>query len=284
MYDIKPLDLSPKGIEICAELLSLVYSRSDQASEEKYLNWEYNLNPIGKAVGYNAWSNNQLAAHYVTQPIIMLINGKEARGLLSINTATHPEHQRKKLFTTLADATYQRAKNLGYSFVIGVANANSTHGFVRKLEFELISPLTAKIGIGRINYQSTRNLNTCERLWSRESLEWRLRDPLKKYSIRKLNNKYIIETSTGKLGIRARLGIFDKSLLPDAKYLNQNIFTPFKLYLGIDNSIDWTKSRYYNIPERFRPSPLNLIFKKLNEDVELDRTNIKFQMIDFDAY
>ena len=183
MYDIKPLDLSPKGIEICAELLSLVYSRSDQASEEKYLNWEYNLNPIGKAVGYNAWYNNKLAAHYVAQPIIMLINGKEARGLLSINTATHPEHQRKKLFTTLADATYQHAKNLGYSFVIGVANANSTPGFIRKLGFELISPLTAKIGIGRINYQSTKNPNTCERLWSRESLKWRLRNPLKKYSI-----------------------------------------------------------------------------------------------------
>ena len=188
------------------------------------------------------------------------------------------------MFTTLADATYQRAKNLGYSFVIGVANANSTPGFIRKLEFELISPLTAKIGIGRINYQSTRIPNTCERLWSKESLKWRLRDPLKKYSVRKLNNKYIIETSTGKFGIRARLGIFDNSLLPDSKYLNQNIFNPFKLYLGIDNSIDWTNSRYYDIPGRFRYSPLNLIFKKLNEDVELDRTNIIFQMIDFDAY
>ena len=84
-----------------------------------------------------------------------------------------------ELFTTLADATYQHAKNLGYSFVIGVANANSTTGFTRKLGFELISPLTAKIGIGKINYQSTGNLYNCERLWSKELLEWRLKDPLK---------------------------------------------------------------------------------------------------------
>ncbi len=284
MYDIKPLDLSPKGIEICAELLSLVYSRSDQASEEKYLNWEYNLNPIGKAVGYNAWYNNQLAAHYVTQPIIMLINGKEVRGLLSINTATHPEHQRKKLFTTLADATYQHAKNLGYSFVIGVANANSTPGFIRKLGFELISPLTAKIGIGKINYQSTENLYNFERLWSKELLEWRLKDPLKNYSIKKLDNQYIIKTSTGKFGIRARLGIFDKSFIPEIRLLNQNIFSPFELYLGIDNAIDWTNSKYYDIPKIFRPSPLNMIFKQLYDEKEFEISNIKFQMIDFVAY
>lgn len=91
--------------------------------------WQYADNPVGKIVGFNAYMGNLLAAHYVTMPIYMNIEGEKTLGVLSLNTATHPEHRGKRLFTILAEKSYQYAAENGYKFVIGVANAQSTHGF-----------------------------------------------------------------------------------------------------------------------------------------------------------
>ena len=286
MYSIEPIDLTPRGTAASTQLLRLVFPHSRYITEE-YLNWEYNLNPVGKAVGFNAWYQGQLAAHYVTQPIVSLIQGEETKGVLSINTATHPEHRGKKLFTTLADATYQRAKELGYAFVIGVSNANSTPGFVRRLGFKLILPLVANLGFGKTNYPQSREdaiIPAYERMWTKELLNWRLENPAQNYTIREFDDKFIIEGDTGKLGIRVVLGGFDRSLFPEVRTSTRNTINPLKLWLGIDNSIDWRNSWYYTIPARFRPSPLNLIFKNLTGCIELDSTDIKFQAIDFDVY
>ena len=38
------------------------------------------------------------------------------------------------------------------------------------------------------------------------------------------------------------------------------------------------------VPERFRASPLNLIFRPLLDDTVLDRETVEFEAIDFDAF
>ena len=82
----------------------------DCVFREKYYEWQYMDNPNGRVVSYNAYAGDaQLAAHYAAIPIKMLLNGNEELGLLSLNTSTHPNHQGKRLFTTLADKTYQKA-------------------------------------------------------------------------------------------------------------------------------------------------------------------------------
>lgn len=50
---------------------------------EKYLKWEYADNPCGMIIGFNAFENEEIAAHYVTQPVIADLFGKETKGLLS---------------------------------------------------------------------------------------------------------------------------------------------------------------------------------------------------------
>lgn len=82
------------------ELVSLMNaSFPDCPFCKEYYRWQYEENPNGKVVSFNAYAENgQLAAHYAAIPIKMILNGKQELGLLSLNTATHPLHQGKKLF------------------------------------------------------------------------------------------------------------------------------------------------------------------------------------------
>jgi hypothetical protein len=49
--------------------------------------------------------------------------------------------------------------------------------------------------------------------------------------------------------------------------------------------IGWRRSAYATLPWKLRPSPLNLIFKSLEPGAtRIDRAEVKFDAIDFDAY
>ncbi|WP_051544785.1 hypothetical protein [Legionella sainthelensi] len=63
--------------------------------------------------------------------------------------------------------------------------------------------------------------------------------------------------------------------------------TPFslRLYLGIVPDGSCSFRRYYNIPHKLRPSPLNFIYRSLDGSVkQLDHRRIHFSFLDFDAY
>jgi hypothetical protein len=280
MYKFRQVTTDAAGISQCTQLLKIVFPESHNFTDD-YIKWEYADNPIGTIVGYNAFENDELAAHYVAQPAIANVLGKELIGLLSLNTATHPNHQGKKLFTTLADLTYKYATENGYHFVFGVANANSTPGFLNKLGFQYVAPLEAKVGFGSIKKSKSQIQFSFNRIWTEEMLKWRLRNPLKNYEIAQER----IYAPTGKYGIKAILGEFDSWLLNTIHTSKIVSLNPARLYMGLDSSIDWKRSKYYEVPKKMRPSPLNFIFKDISgKNVKLDANVIKFQAIDFDAY
>lgn len=243
-----------------------------------YLKWQYLDNPMGKVVSFNAFSEDgQLAAHYATIPIYMKLDGKKELGLLSLNTATHPNHQGHRLFTTLADKTFQYAKKKGYKFVIGVANANSTHGFLKYLGFYMVAPLEFKIGIGDIfKSEIPENLNRV--VWEEEALRWRLKCPEFEYSakgntIHSNRKEPLFHTSVAKmpkcftaeqLGIERTCDIF-------------NIY----IGLGANTNNGW----YFNLPKFIKRSPFNLIFKDLTDGhlPKLTKDNIFFTLLDYDV-
>src|ERR1051325_872632 len=276
MHTFSPLNNSPEEIKQESALLKLVFKKDHFT--ENFLNWQYNENPDGKAVGFNAHSETaELAGHYVTQPMSAFLFGKETKGLLSLNTATHPNHQGKGIFTELAKKTYAHAGELGYEFVIGVANQNSTHGFITKLGFKFVGKLKAVIASGNpCEKYDDKNFNQFDfiRNWNKKTLHWRIANPANKYCI---NDGKIISDS-GKTMIKAVLGNFDKTLLPSSE---NKISKPFSLGIGTELAIPSGIS----IPGFLRPSPLNLIFKDLtgkNRAISFDKTY--FACIDFDGY
>ena len=135
-YELKKLSFSLNEYDQIVDLF-----RKDGNNlhyEKSFLEWQYEQNPIGKAIGFNAFFEDKLVAHYAAIPINCLISGVVTKGLLSINTKTDSAHQGKGLFTLLAEETYSFAKELGFHFIVGVANDNSVYGFTKKLSFQLV--------------------------------------------------------------------------------------------------------------------------------------------------
>lgn len=280
-YTLKPVTVSDADIVEIAVLLRTVFPDAEHFTDEA-VSWQYRDNPDGHVVGYNAWLGAVLAAHYVTIPLTARVHGVEERGLLSLNTATHPAHQGKGLFTKLANATYAHAKEQGFGFVVGVANASSTHGFTRKLGFQSVSPLRAMVGIGQLPCRDPKATADYERVWSDAAIRWRLAHPAYRYKLKRSGDQRMLLSARTQFGARYVLGTYPTERWDNSAPLeNDNV--RMKAWIGLDPSMRWSGSMYFNVPMRFRPSPLNLIFKDLTgRDRKLTADRVRFQAMDFD--
>jgi GNAT superfamily N-acetyltransferase len=254
-----------------------------------YLDWLYLANPDGRALGFDAWDGERLAAHYVCVPARARVEDREVPVLLSLNTATHPDYQGRGLFTKLAAMTYEAGAQAGFDGVYGVANANSTPGFVRKLGFQLVRPLEARIGLGGLRHagRPPSQALSFERAWSEAALRWRCANPHNPVFARagaegKL--RFHAAASGHKLPAYAEL---DDARLIDAVAARADAppLSPLRLFIGLAPDASARYWNYASIPMRLRPSPLNLIYRSFSPRVQaLDAARIAFTFLDFDAY
>lgn len=279
--DSRRIQVDDAAIDESSRLLRTVWP-----SEPKFLppalKWLYRANPVGEVMGFNAYAGADLAAHYATVPIEASVDGIAMKGLLSLNTATHPSHQGKGLFTRLANETFEAARAEGYAFVVGVANASSTPGFVRKLGFQLVCPLDVRVGIGPLG-PGIGDGTSWRRLWSERSIAWRIAAPSAHYAGRRESRGVMIESETQWPLIRAALGYFEeRELVETVSRLPEAGLRP-RVWLG--KGRDRWPLGYVSLPDRMKPSPLHLIFKRLDGQAGvLSAEGIRFQAIDFDAY
>jgi GNAT superfamily N-acetyltransferase len=251
-----------------------------------YLAWLYLANPDGQAVGFDAWDGERLAAHYVCIPARAWVEGQLARVLLSLNTATHPGYQGKGLFTKLAAMTYEAGAAQGFDGVYGVANANSTPGFVRKLGFQLVRPLEARVGLGALRHgprQRPEELSF-ERSWSERSLAWRCANPHNAVWSRDRGTSWQFHAAAFGNLLPAYAELKGAALdLP--RPLSAPALSPLRLFIGLAPDQGASYWNYASIPMRLRPSPLNLIYRSFVPRVAtLDPRRIQFTFLDFDAY
>jgi GNAT superfamily N-acetyltransferase len=285
MIDFSPIKFDEHTLSCYVALFAACFPKSDKYSLE-YLRWLYCKNPAGAAVGFDAWDGEKLAAHYVSVPADASVGGDTVKILLSLNTATHPAYQGKGLFTKLAERTYAAGAAAGFDCIYGVANANSTPGFVRKLGFQLVEPLEARIGIGRLNINSeslARNIEF-ERVWLSSALDWRCANPVNAVFRRKRND--LVQFHAAALGpfLPAYAELSSHRAI-DAGSGADSFLPPSRLFLGLVPEGATRFHRYFDIPQRFRPSPLNFIYRSLSERVpKLERGHVSLSFLDFDAY
>lgn len=280
-YELRQVETSAGAISAITALLQTAFPGAHHFTEA-VVRWQYQENPEGAAVGFNAWHGAALAGHYVTLPMQATVDGKLEKGLLSLNTATHPSHQGKGLFTKLARATYEYAAQSGFGFVVGVANANSTHGFTKKLGFELVSPLRAMIGFGALPTCNPGADVQFAHAWNDQGLAWRLRHPAYPYRVKEEGGRALILSQRKQFGARYVVGV--RNLPMHAGSIRREPGSVFrKVWIGLDPGMNWRGKAYVNIPMRFRPSPLNLIFKDLTgQGRTLDAARVRFDTLDFD--
>ena len=286
-YNFERITVDEITLTKCQKLLDQTFSEWESTYSYKYLEWLYKKNPAGHVVGYNAYTKDRLlAAHYATIPINAEIYNKKVKGLLSLNTATHSSHRGKGLFTQLAERTYNDAEKEDYDFVIGVANQNSTSGFIDKLNFQLVAPLDVRVGIGNTPPKNSNQDNTqFSTIKDNDFLQWRLNKPNSVYRANQKNNT--IYSKTAYPYFEAILTSLDSSQSINLEQVNliTEIKLSMKLWIGINDSINWTLKPYFPLPNKLKPSPLNLIYKDLSGKLaELDRSQIIFEALDFDAY
>jgi predicted N-acetyltransferase YhbS len=273
-YEFAPVECTEEKIKDYSRLLSLVFPGT-QKYTTAFVDWQYAQNPVGKALGFDAFSGGKMVAHYVALPVEYLYKGKVMKGILPLNVATDPAHQGKGLFTKLAAMTFDHAKEAGYHFVIGVANQNTTNGYATRLGFDMLGPLDVKIFVGRLKPRiANRDFFQCH--YSPEVMSWRLKNP---------ENPY--HQSNGCVTTRTHIGPID-ALMSERPEMSA-VQLPkksslVKMTIGY-NIINGKGSLGMRLPDRFKPSPLNMIFKNLSGAITgVNRENFYFELIDFDAY
>lgn len=284
MITFAPVRVDDEMLRRYEALFFTCFSEADKF-RPRVLKWLYADNPDGQVVGFDAFDGERLAAHYVCVPAFIRVNGVVVRSLLSLNTATHPDYQGKGLFSRLAELTYSAAAEQGFHSVYGVANGNSTPGFVRKLGFQLVQPLEAMVGVGSlgIDFGRVSNRAQFERVWTSESLRWRCANPANPVAGHCAGGLTRFHTKA----MGALLPAYAE--LPGCLSLegveHRRPLSPLRLYLGLVPEGAARFNSYVSIPQRFRPSPLNLIFRALADPGQrLEAGSIHFSFLDFDAY
>jgi GNAT superfamily N-acetyltransferase len=280
---IVPIQLDAAGITRYSKLLKTCFPGTPLNAgkfSEASLIWLYIRNPEGMAIGFDAFDDGQLAAHYVCIPTTITGTTGPVKALLSLNTATAPQYQGKGLFTQLARSTFDFAKQKGFVCVYGVANQNSTTGFVQKLGFDLVAPLEARIGIGRIQPPKPNSSFQFQRSWNTAALNWRCANPANPIRTWQHASSSVFLANTGYPLIAAYDERWETVFATIPLGTHQ---LKLKLILGLFPQ--GIPSTYFRIPNILKPSPLNFIFKSLDPAVTTpEHPAVHFTFLDFDAY
>ena len=281
-YKIEKLDFSiDSDMDKLVELQNIVYRGKHCFTSSSFKYW-YLDNPNGHVISYNALYGDIIAAHYALIPINIDVLDKTVKGLLSMATVTHPDHRGQGLFKTLAKASYDYAKNNGFKFVIGVANADSFPGFIKYFDFDIVGQLEVLVGFSNNIKQKGDKLFKVH--WDDDSLKWRsnrtgyTKDESTLYGTKgfwKFNDCP---------GVKTFLGKVDSCVLREIpiKIVNQFI-RPLNLYVGLGSNAK--DIGYIDVPKFFKRSPFNLIFMDLTGGSlpKMTKDNIFFQLMDFDV-
>jgi GNAT superfamily N-acetyltransferase len=276
--DYIPLAADGSDIDDIAALLRAVFPKAFWLTP-RYLRWLYLGNPEGSAVGFNAHDESgRLVGHYAVVPMraVFRAGGEPIHGALSLNSAVSEAARGRGLFVRLAELTYERTREAGGRFILGVGNANSTHGLVKSLGFTYYGPLDAKVGIGNPEPAAARSVSGFARHWDERSLAWRLDNPEAPSFV---HDRVLFRSYRG-LNVVLK---WDNALALPASVRRKRPLAPL-VYVGRRPDLRFPRLRFVDIPHRLRPSPLNLTIKPLDETLPRLTDDVLLDALDFDAF
>lgn len=283
MVELRDCDFARDDLEEIAELLRETIPGADRLTAE-YLDWGYRRNPVGVSPGCSAFDGDRLVAHAAGRCLRARVHGREERGVLIHHAATRPGNAGSGLFTALVERILETAAAQGFAFALAIPNANSEHAIVHKLDFQPVAHLSVRVGLGAPPAPGGRSGLDFAPLWDERALTWRLARPGSDYAEERRNGRRLVLVQSGVAGIRAVLGEVPESCagvtLPEARGGN-----PVRVWIGLDDAREWSRSAYLPVPVRWRPAPLRLTFRDLGGgERRVDRARARFDALDFDPY
>lgn len=281
-FDIKEFVLEEKTLEKQANLLSKVF-KDKKKFNKLYLYWLYKKNPLGEAIGFDAYdSNGNIVAHYAVIPIEYEIDKEKKKGVLSLNTATLKEAEGNGLFKKLANLTYKKATDLGFDGVFLVANNNSEGAFLNYLGFEKICNLEARISFFPPNYnEAFQKLDFT--ISNKDFFKWRMNNPNKIYKEVYDSKNSLTFTSVMNF-IRSIILLKKSAKINETPFNKKSYFPKIYLWIGVSKKISYKNILSFNLPIFIRPSPLSLCFKDLKHSRKFSKKDVHFESVNFDAY
>jgi GNAT superfamily N-acetyltransferase len=301
-------------IDATVALLRRVFPDATRISRLEYLRWLYEESPFGPVIEANLDDAEGRAGHYALVPLALTSDGAPCAGALSLNTAVDERVRGGGVFVRLATEAIEAAQRQGVRMIVGVANANSTPGFLRRLSFELVSPLPATVllplpgrpqhlrsawadvsafaaggvaadGLEPLLAAPARGL---ARAWTPETLRWRLAAPGSRYALHRSEHTLAVTTvdRSNRVPVAVLLKVF-ASVPPSAAERHAIVRAacrvhraPLAVHVGLNEMVAF---RGLALPKRLRSSPLNLIVRYL-DNVPPKNAVSRFEFLDFDAY
>jgi len=315
--DYRPIEHTSSEVESCSRFLADVFNNKMKFSVS-YLKWLYQENPLGPALGWNAFDHSTVVGHYALVPVAAWNCGKVRKGLLSVNTAVAPTARLHGVFAAMAEKTYEDAAAAGFEFVLGVANAQSAPGFVRRLGFQDVGSLEPQIFFGNPsilgaaagddvgddivdklvdNMGDAADPDAFTPEWNSERMLWRLRNPTRSYRLLESKSHTYIFGETEFPGFKSCLSrradvlsvlgdsALRNSFVSEGQRATGWLFRPLTIWTGLGHCHRQRESVHLTLPTSLRPSPLRLIYRDLISPTRrLDPGKILFEPLDFDVF
>jgi hypothetical protein len=190
------------------------------------------------------------------------------------------------LFYRLANTSFTEGAKAGYAYYTGVPNEMSTHLFIKHWGFQLLGQLDARIGFGEPRYRQHKVEYDFARLWNEDELRWRMSRPGNPYRLSHSRSNPTVLSPTSYPLIKAEFEIpHEYRAMPFERWLQPAGFSPLRIWIGKDPNIDWGFAPRINLPLKYRPAPLNVLFKDFHDlDIRINPDRVRCHLMDFDAY
>ena len=271
---------SEDNLKIYKELYVRCYKKDD--FNINYLDWLYNKNPDGKYIGIDCFDDENLIGQVGGIPFEFVWNKKRLKILISVNVCVDIKYRGTSLFNKMAKKFEIYAKEINFDGIIAIGNKSATPAWIKSIGLINYGQLDAFLGLDNIidtNFNLDKDLYQFYSIWNNQKINWRINNPKNKtFTINnKIKSIYAI-TKYPFIKAYAPL-IFYEGEIQLNSYENKNYLFVFLGKIGALKSKNIIK-----MPEILKPSPLNFLYKFFNIKNNLQKDEVFFTFLDFDAF
>jgi hypothetical protein len=132
------------------------FARNGFPRELDVFRWQYFDGPAEPLFVDVLDTGSKLGAIYATFAVPVIVRGRRALAVQSLDTLTDEDFRGRGLFVDLAKRVYARAAAAGVEFVYGFPNGQSAHGFFRRLGWRALDPVPFLVRPLRTGYAARR--------------------------------------------------------------------------------------------------------------------------------